>query len=307
MYELVIVGGGPGGVAAGIYAARKKIKTLFITDSFGGQSVVSSDIKNWVGTKSVSGFDLAKMLEEHLRDQEDIDIEDTDLVSKIVKAGDGFVVETENDKKYKTHTVLMTSGSHHKKLDVTGEDKLNGRGVVYCSTCDAPLFKDKVVVVVGGGNSALEACVDLFPYATKIYLLVRSNILKGDSITQDKVKSSPKVEIIFNGEAQEILGHEEVNNLKYKDKTSGEIKEMKVDGVFIDIGSAPNSDLVKGLVDINGYGEIVVDHKTQRTSQEGIWAAGDVTDVLYKQNNVSAGDAIKAVLNIYDYLNKNRR
>lgn len=305
MYELIIIGGGPAAVAAGIYAARKKIITLLITPEFGGQSLVSSDIQNWIGTKSVPGFDFGKMLEEHLRAQEGIEIVDTERVSKIAKKDNGFSVETETGKRFETKTVLIASGSHHKKVGVPGEEKFNGRGVVYCSTCDAPLFKDKTVAVVGGGNSALEAVLDLFPYAVKIYLIVRSDKLRGDDVTQEKVKASPKVEIIFNAETREIVGDEFVTGLKYLDKLGGQIKDLKVDGVFVAIGSTPNSDFVKGLVNLNDYGEIVINHKTQETSVPEIWAAGDVSDVLYKQNNISAGDAVKATLDIHRYLHKN--
>ncbi|MBI2036987.1 MAG: FAD-dependent oxidoreductase [Candidatus Liptonbacteria bacterium] len=166
--------------------------------------------------------------------------------------------------------------------------------------------------MVGGGNAGLEAVRDLLPYAAKIYLVVRSDALKGDPVTQDTVKQSPKVEVIYNAETQEVLGDGFVTGLRYKDNVSGPdasagaggMKELKLDGVFVEIGSVPNSDLVKDLVQLNERGEIVVDHKTQRASLAGIWAAGDVSDVLYKQNNVSVGDAVKAVLNIYDYLHK---
>ena len=198
----------------------------------------------------------------------------------------------------------MALGSRRRRLGVPGEDKFEGKGVVFCSTCDAPLFKDKVTAVVGGGNAGLEAVRDLLSYASKIYLVVRSDALKGDPITQDTVKQSPKVDIIYNAETQEILGDGFVTALRYKDKASGGVKELKLDGVFVEVGSVPNSDLVKDVVERNERGEIVVDHKTQRTSLPGIWAAGDVSDVLYKQNNVSVGDAVKAVLNIYDYLHK---
>lgn len=302
IYDLVIVGGGPAGVAAGVYAARKKIKTALITDSFGGQSLVSDDIENWIGTKSVSGFDLAKMFEEHLRSQEDIEVRDGDLVSKIEKAAVGFKITTEGGEIFETKTVLLTAGSRRRKLGVAGEDKFEGKGVQYCSTCDAPIFKDKVVAVAGGGNSGLEAVIDLLPYASKIYLLHRKEALKGDAVTQEKIRQESKVEIILNAEIQEILGEKIVSALTYKDKSSETIKRLSVQGVFVEIGSVPNSDLVKELVKTNNYGEVIVDHRTQATSNSGIWAAGDVTDVLYKQNNISAGDAIKAVLNIYDYL-----
>lgn len=174
--------------------------------------------------------------------------------------------------------------------------------MVYCSICDAPLFGEKTVVVVGGGNSALESVLDLFPYASKIYLLVRSEILKGDPVTQEKIKGNPKVEIIWNAVTQEIEGKDMVTGLKYQDVKTNETKELAVDGVFVEIGLVPNSDFVKDLVDRDPYGAVKVDARTQMTSCPGIWAAGDVTDVLYKQNNISAGDAIRAVLNVYDHL-----
>ncbi|MBI2506943.1 MAG: FAD-dependent oxidoreductase [Candidatus Colwellbacteria bacterium] len=302
MYELIIIGGGPGGVAAGIYAARKKIKTLLVTDLFGGQSEVSNDIQNWIGTKLVTGFDFAKMLEEHLRAQEGIEIIDSDKVNKIEKATGGFRVSTESGKNFETKYLLVTSGSHHKRLEVPGGKEFDGRGVSYCATCDAPIFKDKEVAVVGGGNSGLESVVDLIPYASKIYLLHRRDTLKGDPITQEKIKAEPKVEIIYNAETQEIFGDQFVAGLKYLDKTTGQVKELKLGGIFVAIGSVPNAEFLGGLTKLNQYGEIVLDHRNQKTSCEGIWAAGDVTDTLYKQNNISAGDAIKAVLNIHDTL-----
>lgn len=307
MYDLIVIGGGPAGVAAGVYAARKKMKTALVTDSFGGQSLVSADIQNWIGDVSLTGLELAQKLERHLKAQEDIDVTDGDLVVRIEKSEGGFRVATKQGKPLETKMVLMTLGSRRRRLGIPGEDKFEGKGVVFCSTCDAPIFKNKATAVVGGGNAGLEAVRDLLPYASKIYLMVRSDALKGDPITQDTVQQSPKVEIIYNAETQEILGDGFVTGLKYKDKASDELKELKLDGVFVEIGSVPNSELVKNLVKLNEWGEIAVDHKTQRTSLPGIWAAGDVTDVLYKQNNVSVGDAVKAVLNIYDYLHKEAR
>ena len=305
MYELVIIGGGPGGVAAGIYAARKKIKTLLITDSFGGQSINSADIQNWVGTKSISGYDLAKAFEEHLRAQTDIEIVDDDLVTAVTKRDDGtFSLATRNGKAYETKYILLAAGSRRRKLDVPGEKELDGHGVVYCTTCDAPLFGDKVTVVVGGGNSALEGVEDLLSYAKKIYLMVRSDVLKGDPVTQDKIKNNPKVQIMWNTVVTKIQGTDKVTGVRYKDLKTGEEKELALDGVFVEIGLIPNSDFVADLVQRDAFGAIIVDHKTQETSCPGIWAVGDVTDVLYKQNNISAGDAVKALLNIYDHVKK---
>ena len=307
MYGLIIIGGGPAGVAAGVYAARKKIKTLLIAESFGGQSLTSAEVQNWIGTKSVSGYDLAKMLEEHLKTQEDTEILEGVLATKIEKTEKGFKVTTSDGKTFETITILLTLGSNRRKLGVPGEKELDGKGVVYCSICDAPIFKGKTVAVVGGGNSALEGVIDLIPYTTDIYIMTRSEF-KGDPITQEKIKSNPKVKILTVNKVNEILGVAEgkVTGLKYEDK-DGKEQELKLDGVFVEIGSMPNSGIVQGLVEINPQGEVVVDPKTQRSSLLGIWAAGDVSDVLYKQNNISAGDAVKAVLNIYDYLHKSNQ
>jgi alkyl hydroperoxide reductase subunit F len=305
MYDLIIVGGGPGGVAAGVYAARKKMKTALITDGFGGQSLVSAGIENWIGTKSISGFDLAKSLEEHLRAQGGIDIMDGDLVVAVVKKDDGtFLVTTKTGKTLETKYILLTSGSRRKRLGIPGENEFDGKGVVFCTTCDAPLFGDKEVAVVGGGNSALEGVEDLLMYASKIYLIVRSEVLRGDPVTQEKVKTHPKVEIMWNTVIEEIHGDAFVNGIKYKNVKTNEEKELPLAGVFVEIGLLPNSDFVKDLVTLDAMGHVVVDHKTQQTSCLGIWAAGDVSDVLYDQNNISVGDAIKAVLNVYDKVKK---
>lgn len=304
MEDLIIVGGGPAGVAAGIYAARKKMNTLLIADSFGGQSLVSADVQNWIGTKSVSGYDLGKMLEGHLRAQEGIKIVDGDLAISVEKSGNGFSVRTKNGKSFETKYILITTGSRRRKLGIPGEKEWEGKGVAYCSICDAPLFQGKDVAVVGGGNAGLEAVIDLLPYALKTYLLEYSETLKGDPVTQEKIKTNPRVEIITMAQSQEITGNKIVSGLKYLDRRTNQTKELKVGGVFVEIGIVPNSEFVKDLVALNAFGEIIIDHKTQRSSVPGIWAAGDVSDVIYKQNNISAGDAVKAVLNIYETLMK---
>jgi alkyl hydroperoxide reductase subunit F len=302
MYQLVIIGGGPGGVSAGVYAARKKIKTLLIAEEFGGQSIVSEKIQNWIGESSISGFDLAKKMEEHLKLYEgDIEIAEGERVGGVEKLADNhYKVSTEDGKIYETERVLVVSGSRRRQLNAIGGKEFEGRGIAYCATCDAPIFTDKAVAVAGGGNAGLEAVVDLLPYASKIYLLEKNSHLRGDAVTKKHVEESEKVEIVFGAEIQEILGDEFVTGLKYKDVQSGEVKELKIEGIFVEIGCVPNSDIVKSLVNLNEKGEIIVDCKTQRTSDAGIWAAGDVTDALYKQNFTSAGDAIKAVLNIYE-------
>jgi alkyl hydroperoxide reductase subunit F len=301
MYDLIIIGGGPGGIAAGVYAARKKMKTALITESFGGQSVVSAGIENWIGTPTISGYDLAKSLEGHLRAQKDIDIFEGDLVKTVTKKDDGtFSITTNGEKTLETKNIILASGSRRKRLGIPGEDRLDGKGVVFCTTCDAPLFGGQTVAVVGGANSALESVLDLIPYAAKVYLLVRGDALKGDPVTQDKVKTHPQVEVIFGAVPQEITGDAFVDGIRYQDKVTGETKTLAVTGVFVEVGLIPNSDFVKDLVKLEEYGHVVTDPATQQTSCPGIWAIGDVTDTLYKQNNISVGEGVKAALNVYD-------
>ncbi|MEK7596229.1 MAG: FAD-dependent oxidoreductase [Patescibacteria group bacterium] len=302
MYDLIIIGGGPAGAAAAVYAGRKKLKTLLLTDIFGGQSAVSDEIQNWIGEKNISGAELAKKLKDHAAAHETIEIKFGQRVKQIKKSDSGFAVETEEKNVYGTRTIILASGSRRRKLGVPGEEKFSGKGVAYCSICDAPLFKDKIAAVIGGGNAGLEAVVDLLPYAGKIYLLIRSEKIKGDPVIQEQIKVSSKAEIIFNADTKEILGDKFVSGLKYVDLKSGEEKELKLDGVFVEIGAEPNSKIAEGLVKINEWKEVMIDHRTGATSQPGIFAAGDVTDVKYKQNNVSAGDAIKAALSAYEYL-----
>ena len=228
-----------------------------------------------------------------------------ELVEKVTQTSDKiYEVKTKNGEIYQSRGIFIGSGSRRRKLGVPGEEEFNGRGVAYCSTCDAPLFGGKDVAVVGGGNAGLEAALDLKPYAKKIYLLEYGEALKGDPITQEKVKHAG-IEVIYNAESVAVHGNKEnkfVEALEYKDRKTGANKRLPVEGVFVEIGALPNSEIVKDLVEINKRGEIVIDHKTGATSREGMWAAGDVTDAVYKQNNVSAGDAVKAALSAYSYL-----
>jgi NADH-dependent peroxiredoxin subunit F len=304
-YDLIIIGGGPAGVAAGVYAARKRLSTLLITDSFGGQSIISDEIGNWIGMKMVSGLDLAKMLEEHVRAQEGISIVDDDAVTGISRISEGpnvFRIATKKGASYESKTVLVASGSRRKRLGIPGEAALEGKGVMFCATCDAPLFGGKTVAVVGGGNSGLESVVDLLPYAEKIYLLHRNSALKGDPVTQERILKDPKVSVILNAVPVGVLGENMVSGLEYRESEGGAAKKLAVEGVFVEIGSVPNSELAGDLVKRDDWGHILVDHRTQATSAPGIWAAGDVTDGLYKQNNISVGEAVTAVLNINEWL-----
>ncbi len=308
MYDIVIVGGGPAAISAGIYAARKKMKSVLVADNIGGQSVVSDGIENWIGEVSIPGAKLAIKLKQHLENyKNDIEIISSNLVKKVSKNDDGtFTIFTDAGNEYHTKTVLIASGGRHRNLNVPGEDKFNGKGVAYCATCDAPFFGGKDVAVVGGGNSGLEAVVDLAEYADKVYLLARGENLRGDPVTQEEIKKSDKIEVIHFADTTEILGDSMVEGVKYKDLNTGEEKEISVQGVFVEIGTVPNSEMVAELVETTNRNEIVVDHQTYATSVPGIFAAGDVCDTIYKQNNIAVGDAVKALLSAYEFVKKSK-
>jgi NADH-dependent peroxiredoxin subunit F len=310
IFEVIIIGGGPSGVAAAVYCARKKLKTLLIAESFGGQSIVSSDIENWIGEVHISGLDLAKKLEAHVRAYpEVIEIKSPEKatnVRNIACSGDGenricdFEVTTDKST-YTGKTVIVASGASRRKLGIPGEDTFGGKGVAFCSTCDAPVFKDKKVVVIGGGNAGLEGVVDLFPYATEVYLMDAGPELRGDPATVDEVKKNPKLkEIILNAKPKEIIGETLVTGLKYE--VGGEEKLLEVGGVFVEIGSVPNSQMVKDLVQVDEHGQVIMNFQHARTSHPGVFAAGDVTNDPYKQNNISVGDGVRAALSAYAYL-----
>ena len=309
MYETIIIGGGPAAVAAGVYAARKQIKTALFASQIGGQSVVSDGIENWIGEPRISGPELALKLKRHLEAQKDsIDLNIGKTVDKVIKKDDGTFEVVVGEDKFDTKSVIVCSGGRHRRLGVPGEEKFEGRGVAFCATCDAAFFRDKNVAVVGGGNSGLEAVVDLMPFAKKIYLIARKpeGGLRGDPVTQETVLNSDQVEVIYGANAIEIIGDKMVEKLKYKKIDSGEEGEIKVSGVFVEIGSVPNSEIVSDFVETDDWNNIIVDCKDQSTSCPGVFAAGDVTNTIYRQNNIAAGDAIKALLSAHEYLKKTK-
>lgn len=304
MYDLIIIGGGPAGVAAGVYASRKKLNAVLLTKDFGGQAITSAKIENFIGHTAISGLELAKVLEAQLRAQKHIEIKGGVLVAGVKKIDGGFEVTDSSGVVYQAKTVLMTLGSSYKHLNIPGEKEYSGKGVFYCSTCDAPLMQDKAVAVIGGGNSGLEAARDLLPFVSKVTILEFADSLKGDMVTQEMLRGNSKVNIITRAQTKSILGADFVSGLTYIDLATGEEKTLAVEGVFVAIGMKPNSDRVKGLFDMTPLGNIVVDHRTMQTSVEGIWAAGDITDGSYNQINTAIGEAIKAVLNIFETLSK---
>lgn len=303
-YDLVIIGGGPAGVSAGIYAARKKLKTLIIADKFSGQSVVSDDIQNWIGEISIPGIDLAKKMEGHLKAYagDVVKIKEGEKVEDIKEIEKGVFEIKTNNEIYQTKAILVATGSHRRRLEAKNADKLEHKGITYCASCDGPFFTGKDVVVIGGGNSGFESAAQLLAYAKSVTILHRNGKFKADEITVKKVSENPNFKIISNAETLEILGDTFVTGLIYKDIETGESHEIKTDGIFVEIGSEPTTGFVSNLVELTPYKAIKTDPKTQRSSKEGIWAAGDCTDGLYHQNNIAAGDAVKALEDIYIYL-----
>jgi alkyl hydroperoxide reductase subunit F len=301
MYDLVIIGGGPAGVAAGIYAARKRLKTHLVTYEFGGQSTVSTGIQNWIGTVEIPGLELAENLKKHLfAYKEDIvDVTEGDKVNGIEKKDGHFIVKTENGKSIETKTVLMTAGSHRRQLGVPGADKFEHKGVTYCASCDGPMFGGADVVVIGGGNAAFESAAQLLAYCKSVTLLQRGAEYRADPSTVAAVLAHPNMKGITNTEIVSVEGDQFVSGLTYKDSLTGEIHQLPCTGVFVEIGALPSTKFLEGVVELNKTGHVVTDPKSQRTSTPGIWAAGDCTDGLYHQNNIAVGDAVKALEDIY--------
>ena len=304
MYDLIILGGGPAGAGAAVYSARKLLKTAIITKEFGGQSTVSETIYNWIGTKEISGNDLAKNLEDHVKNYSGqfLDIFEGEEVEKIEKENDYFVVKTKRQKEFKTKSVIVATGSSRRKLNVVGSDIFENKGITYCATCDGPLFSEMDVAVVGGGNAGFETAMQLLAYCKSVTLLESGDCMKADKITIEKVMAYPNFRCFKNIELVKVEGNKFVESLIYKDKETKEEKTIQVSGIFVEIGQTPNTLFIKDLVKINDYGKIVVDPVTQRTSVDGIWAAGDCTDGKYNQNNIAVGDAVKALEDAYIWL-----
>jgi alkyl hydroperoxide reductase subunit F len=303
MYDLIIIGGGPGGTAAGVYASRKQLKTLFVTKEWGGQSIVSPDIQNWIGTPHISGADLAKSMEAHLREYAGnfVEIRENSLVTNIVKNGDAFTITFDNDETTEVKSVLVATGSKRRRLPTPGADEFEHKGVTYCATCDGPMFSGQDVVVIGGGNAAFETAAQLLAYTKSVTLLQRSGTYRADPVTVEKVLSHENMTGILNAELKEIKGDNFVSGLVYTD-TDGNEHEVATTGIFVEIGMIPNTDFLQDTVELDDYNRVKIDPWTQQTTTPGIWAAGDCTNIKYHQNNISAGDAVRALEDIYIHL-----
>lgn len=315
-YDLIIIGGGPAGITAGIYAARKKIKTLLLAKQLGGQPTEAWQIENYPGFESILGVDLAKKFVDHLNKfKGDIEINEGETVVEI-KAAESLVVESESkeavqktfevisDKnKYKTKSIIIASGVLPRKMGIPGEEEFKNRGVVYCATCDAPLFKNKVVSVIGAGNSGLDAALQLTKYASKIYLFNKyQSFIKADKEYVNEIKAAPNITVFNSALLKEIRGEKFVKSLVWENTETHEVQELKTDGVFVEIGSKPNLQFACDLLKFNERGEIIVDSQSNMTTVPGIFSAGDVTNNLYKQIVIAAGEGAKTALSVYKYL-----
>jgi len=307
MYDTIIIGGGPAGVAAGIYAARKHLKTVLIAEEIGGQSTVSEGIENWVGSVKISGTDLAKSFRAHLEAAKDdkLSLELGDRATSLTKIDGGFKVTTRGGKEFEAKSVLVASGAGRRKLGIPGADKFENKGVTYCASCDGPLFSGMDVAVIGGGNAGFETALQLLAYAKSVTLIHRHFEFKGDPVTVEKAIAHPNMRVIVHAEPTEVVGEQFVTGLKYTDKDSGEVIDLAVSGIFVETGVVPNTEFLGGLIELDPVGHIVIkDHRRQNTSVEGVWSAGDATDQLYHQNNIAAGDGTKAIEDLYLWVKK---
>jgi len=303
VYDLIIIGGGPAGITAGIYAARQKLNTLLITKDFGGQVARKAVvIENYPGFEEISGMELIKKFEKHLRKQK-VDIE-RDEVTKLKKIKNGFLVLTKSKNRFESKAVIIASGAAPRPLEVPGEKKFIGRGVSYCTICDGPLFSNKIVAAIGGGNAGFEAAIFLSNIAKKIYILEYGPKVGADQTNQERVKKTGKVEVITNAALKQIKGQKFVNSIIYQDRNSKKNITLPLEGVFVEIGSQPATAFVKGLVDFNKKDEIKINLRTNQTKISGLFAAGDITEIKDKQIVIAAGEGAKAALSAYDYLQK---
>ena len=299
VYEVMIIGSGPAGMTAAIYASRKGLKTLVLSKDVGGQLNITAELENYLGFSCIEAQELITKFEEHV-DRFDItqvigeEVIEIDIEDRIKK------VRTVAANHYQGQTLIIATGKYPRPLGVPGEDRLMGKGVAYCATCDAPFYKDKVTAIVGGGNSALEAAGDLNRVSSKVYLVLRGDFI-ADDILIDRVHRMEKVEILKGYETLEILGENEVTSVRVRSRANNEERVLDVDGIFVEVGLDPNSSFAMDTLDVNEYGEIIVDSQTA-TNSPGVFAAGDVTNVRDKQVLVAAGEGVKAALRAHEYI-----
>ncbi|HHT39642.1 MAG TPA: FAD-dependent oxidoreductase [Acholeplasmataceae bacterium] len=300
LYDVVIIGGGPGAINAALYAARNDLATLMVVKEDGGQLLNTKIIDNYLGFYNISGEDLNNKFKTHLSNF-NVDILLNVSVTKLTKEKELFIANLSNEKQITSKTVILATGGNPRKLGVKGEKEFTGRGVSYCVICDGAFYRDRNVVVVGGGNSALEAALDLAKYVKSVHIVQIMDHFTGDKILVDKVKESNNITYELSSEIKEIIGKDNVEKVVVSNKEG--LKELEVEGVFIEIGIIPNSELVKGLVPLNKFNEVITNFK-QETSLAGLYAIGDVTDFIYKQVITAASQGAVAALSANKYLNE---
>lgn len=308
MYDLIIIGGGPAGAAAAVYAARKQLKTAIIASEFGGQSTVSEVIYNWIGTPEIKGVELGHNLKKHTLYYKGqfLDVIEGEKVTAIETSNSSFTTITESGKSYTSRGLLVATGSSRRKLNAINADVFEHKGITYCASCDGPLFADQDVIVIGGGNAGFESAAQLLAYCKSVTMVHRSKEFRADEITVKKILENPKFKAITNAEILRVDGDTFVSSLTYKDKITGEEHTLQATGIFVEVGQIPNTEFMKNVVSIDEFNKIIVDPMTQMTSVAGIWAAGDCTNGKYHQNNIAAGDAVKALEDAYIWLHKNK-
>lgn len=323
MHDLIIIGGGPAGVAAAVYAARKRLKTVLVTGEWGGQSNVSPEIYNWIGTPRISGDDLAKNLRAHAQEYvgEYLEIRFPRRATALRHLDDQVQVTLDDGATLSSRALLVASGSARRKLEVPGAAEYDQKGLTYCASCDGPLYADKDVVVIGGGNAAFESTLQLLAYCKTVTLMNRSDVFRADEITVAAAKKHPNFRLLANTVPTTVVGEQFVTGIRYRTSGSDEEKLLPVEGIFVEIGLIPNTDWLGTTLALNKIRQVIVDPKSQRaflaSSQDPhnpgeplevarVWAAGDCTDGLYHQNNIATGDAVKALEDIYIFLRRSQ-
>lgn len=307
MFDLAIIGGGPAACAAAVYAARKRIKTVIVAQEFGGQSNVSADIQNWIGTPHISGADLAKNLKTHVKEYagDFLEVREGARAMGLSGAAGSFMLSLDTGAPIASKAVLIASGSRRRTLDIPGAAEFDNKGLTYCASCDGPLFANEDVIVVGGGNAGFETAAQLLAYCKSVTLLSRS-AFRADEITVSQTTKDLKFRGLTNVEMLDVFGGDFVEGMTIRHTDTGLTEKLPAKGIFVEIGQLPNSDFAKEIVSLNETGCIKIDPRTQATTAPGVWAAGDVTDVLYHQNNIAAGDAVRALEDIHIWLHKNK-
>jgi alkyl hydroperoxide reductase subunit F len=300
-YDVLVIGGGPAGSAAAIYAARKGIRTGIVAERFGGQVMDTMGIENFISVKETEGPKLVQALEQHVKSYE-VDIMNLQRASALRKTTNGVEVELANGAVLSSKSVIISTGARWREMNVPGEQEYRGKGVAYCPHCDGPLFKGKRVAVIGGGNSGVEAAIDLAGIVSHVTLIEFDSKLRADAVLQKKMASLPNVTVIMSALTKEVLGaNGKVNGLRYEDRTNKTEHTIELEGIFVQIGLLPNTDWLKGSIDLSKHGEVIVDAKGE-TSLPGVFAAGDCTTVPYKQIIIAMGEGAKASLGAFDYL-----